>query len=164
MDMARLKAWVDAGQIWFDNADPFIMLNIQMLGQAEAPILDLEANLRKPLATQMEQNQSLALTQCSALSLCWFLGFYEVLRTLRAKVPIRFKPLAPIFHEVEVARMPLAKHEVKSAPGFRREFHYPTSIWEPTTGRVGWQVFDPSQAKMITVVRTDLADQFLEAR
>lgn len=164
MDFARLEAWVAASQNWFDNADPFVMLNIQMLGHAEAPILTLEASLKKPLTTAMDEHQALALTQCSALSACWFLAFYEVLRTLRAKAPTRFTALASIFHEVEVARMPLAKHEVKNAPGFRALFHYPTSLWDPTTGRVGWQVFDPSQDKMIVVVRTDLADQFLAAR
>jgi hypothetical protein len=160
--MARLKHWVDAGNRWFDNGDPFVMLNIQMLGHAEGPILELEANLKKPLVARMTDTHGLALMQCSALSLCWFLGFYEVLRTLRESAPVRFKPLASIFHEVEVARMPLAKHQVKSAPGYRGRFHYPTSVWEPTTGRLGWQVYDPSRGEMITVVRTELADRFLE--
>ena len=41
--------------------------------------------------------------------------------------------------------MPLAKHEVKSTPKFRNKQHYPTGLWFPESGSVGWAVFNPSR-------------------
>lgn len=158
----RAQLWVDCGQRWFDNADPFVLLNIEMLGHAEPPLLTLEAELAR-LARGRGPNlgHGMLLMQCSALSIYWMFGLYEVLRTLKACVPARFAPLDDLFHTVGVVRMPLAKHEVKGAAGRPRTTHYPTSVWDPDTGRVGWYAFDPKSEKMITVTRTDAADRFL---
>lgn len=161
-DQVRAQLWVDCGERWFDNSDPFILLNIQMLGHAESPLLTLEAELAR-LAKGQGPNlgHGMLLMQCSALSIYWMFGLYEVLRTLKECAPSRFAPLNELFHIVGVVRMPLAKHAVKSAPGFRRKAHYPTSVWNPDTGRVGWYVVDPQLGKMITVTRTNVADRFL---
>ena len=163
-DQERAEAWIACGQRWFDNADPQIVLNIQMLGYAEPPILALEAKLAKPLLEPATIDQGLRLMQCSALSIYWLFGLYEVLRTLKQRAPDRFPPLSQLFYEVEIARMPLAKHEVKGAPGYRKRDHYPTSVWQPETGRVGWHVFDPLAEQMVTVSRSDIADRFLAIR
>lgn len=160
-DENRAKLWVDCANRWFDNADPFVSLNIQMLGHAEPALLSLEARLARNIHQGPNIGQSLLLTQCGALSIYWTLGLYETLRLLRQIAPSRFGPLKNLFHEVEIARMPLAKHQVKSAPGFRNVSHYPTSTWDPMSGRVGWQVFDPRTSEMTSVVRTDIADRFL---
>lgn len=141
-----------------------MLLNIQMLGQAEPPLLALEADLAA-LAGQVGDDvallRSAMLTQCSAMSIYWLFGLYEVLRTLRKVAPKRFVALRGLFHEVSVARIPLAKHSVKGARGYMNRPHYPTSMWDPLKGRVGWRVFDPSAEKMIVVARTDVAARFL---
>jgi hypothetical protein len=161
-DPVRAQMWVDCGERWFDNADPFILLNIQMLGHAEPPLLTLEAELARLACGQGPSiRQGMLLMQCSALSIYWIFGLYEVLRTLKECAPTRFAPLDGLFHTVGVVRMPLAKHEVKSAPDYRRKAHYPTSVWDPATGRIGWYAFDPQRETMITVTRTDVADRFL---
>lgn len=100
--------------------------------------------------------------QCSALSVYWLFGLYETLRTLRRCASRRFRILEPLFHEVTIARMPLAKHQVKSTRGHPRTEHYPTSVWDIQTGQVGWRVFDPKVEHMITVSRTDIANRFLK--
>lgn len=157
----RLAAWVACADYWFDNDNPLLQLNLQMLGHAEQPILLFEAQLAARSSDPLDIPRSILLTQCSALSVYWLFGLYEALRTLRERCPGRFTSVAELFREIEVARMPLAKHEVKSAPGFRQTRHYPTSVWDPVTGRVGWHVFDPYSDAMTTVVRTDVADRFL---
>ena len=68
---------------------------------------------------------AMLLSDCSALSVFWICGLYEAIRNVReAKMP-QFIPLADLFKKLEIIRMPLAKHEVKGAPGYRDKFHYP---------------------------------------
>lgn len=162
-DANRAQLWVDCSQRWFDNSDSLVQLNVQMLGHAEPPILALEQRLAQSSPySRATIEQGALLMQCSALSVYWLFGLYETLRTLRQCAPRRFRVLEPLFHEVTVARMPLAKHQVKSARGYPRTEHYPTSVWDIQTGRVGWHVFDPNVEHMITVSRTDIADRFLK--
>jgi hypothetical protein len=157
----RAEAWVACASRWTENDHPLVHLNKQMLGHAERPILAMEATLAQRPQTMTDIQRSVLLTECSALSIYWLFGLYETLRTLRQRVPDKFEPLAEIFCQLEIARMPLAKHEVKSAPSFRNVEHYPTSLWDPTNGRVGWHVFDPLKGAMVTVARTNIADRFL---
>ena len=85
------------------------------------------------------------------------LALCEVLRTFREKVgkeAPEFAVLAGLFQEVEVARMPLAKHEPKG----RRGLHYPTTILHREFGWLGWLVFEPKTQTEIQVYRTDLAN------
>jgi hypothetical protein len=156
----RAEMWIACGARWGSNAHPLLLLNIQMLGHAERPILELEEALknRSPEATI---ETAMVLTECSALSVFWLFGLYEALRTLRQRDPLRFEPLTEIFKEVELARMPLAKHEVKGTKKYRGVDHYPTSVWDIESGWVGWQVFDPEIEQMVVIYRSSVADRFL---
>lgn len=157
----RDAAWAACAERWFDNDHPLIHLSLEMLGHAERPILRLEAALRASVDGPKPARDRLLL-ECSALSIYWLFGLYEALRTLRQRAPARFAPLADLFARLEVARMPLAKHETKSVKGNRSGAnHYPTSGWDVATGRVGWIHFDPRIGRMTTIARTDIADAFL---
>lgn len=157
----RFKLWIASAEHWTGNKHPFVALNLQMLGHAEQPIMALERQLAETAEMQMSIEKSLILTQCSALSIYWLFGLFEALRTLKQRDPGTFAPAERMFYDISIARMPLAKHEVKQAKGYRQTEHYPTSLWEPRSGRVGWHVFDPRQEKMVTISRTDIADRFL---
>ena len=133
-----------------------------MLGHAEAPLSAFEAVVAELVKSgDQSENHMLMTSQCFGLSNYWILGLYELLRKLKVTLGREFAPLATLFHDVEIIRMPLAKHEVKGAPGYRRVWHYPTLISEHQTGRVGWSVFDPTQGMMINLFRPELADRFL---
>ena len=75
----------------------------------------------------------------------------------------QFAPLAGLFRKLEIVRMPLAKHEVPSTPGYRNTSYYPTSVWHTDNGWVGWDVFNPDSKKNEVFMRTNLANEFLEA-
>ena len=164
-DSNRIQQWVDCGRVWAGNERPFLLLDIQMLGHAEAPLLGFEGVLAEMLCDEAEiENTSIFMTQCFALSTYWMFGLYEVIRKLKISRSVEdFYPLSYLFEDIEIIRMPLAKHEVKGAPRYRNKFHYPTPIRETGTGRVGWSVFDPRAEAMVTVFRPDLADRFLSA-
>jgi hypothetical protein len=163
-DQARAKQWVDCGNRWAGNDAPFLLLDIQLLGHAEAPLLGFEGVLAELIMSgENSENVALFTAQCSALSTYWIFGFYEVLRKLKRESKLKFPALESIFHEVSVIRMPLAKHEVKGAPGYRKTGHYPSSIYKPETGKIGWSVFDPKKEAMTEVIRRDVADRFLQA-
>jgi hypothetical protein len=58
--------------------------------------------------------------------------------------------------------MLLAKHEQKSLRrGDPVPSHYPTAVWEPERGRVGWSIVDPRTQTARAFTRTGLADEFL---
>jgi hypothetical protein len=158
-----MALWVASARKFGLPADAFIMLAIQNLGHAERPLLAMEANLAMPPTGSVgaKLEHSARLTECFALSSYWVFGLYEMMRTAKQTMPAAFEPLKLLFHKVEVARMPLAKHEVKSAPGYREVSHFPTSVWCPETGSVGWHAFDPVAKNMLVVTRTALADEFL---
>ena len=159
---SRQAAWVDSSQYWAIQSDQFIRLNIQMLGNAELPLIAMEAQIARLLVKgKNDLPTSLLLTQHGASAAYWMLGFYELLRLLRDKHSDKFHQLSNIFRRVSVIRMPLAKHEVIGAPGYRSIQHYPTSIWCPTTGKVGWSAFEPETNAMIEIYRAELADEFL---
>ena len=160
-DEERSALWTACAERWTDNAHPLVHLSLEMLGHAERPILRLEAALQASLGGSKPERDRLLL-ECSALSIYWLFGLYEALRTLRQRSPTRFAPLADLFALIEVARMPLAKQEIKSVPGDRSGGnHYPTSCWGIDTGRVGWTFFDPRAQQMTTIFRTNIADDFL---
>jgi hypothetical protein len=138
------------------------MLEVQMLGHAEAPLSAFEATTAELIKSQDQaEHGALLTTQCFALSNLWVIGFYELLRKLRDIRNSDFDAVAGLFDSVSILRMPLAKHQVLSAPNYRNKFHYPTSIFNPTTGRIGWRVFDPKLESYVELFRGDLADQFL---
>ena len=57
--------------------------------------------------------------------------------------------------------MPLAKHEVKSAPGYRNVPHYPIGFWFPDSGSIGWKVRNPHTGAFQRFTRTGIANEFL---
>jgi hypothetical protein len=74
------------------------------------------------------------LSDCSALSVFWICGLYEAIRNVReAKMP-QITPLADLFKKLGIIPTPLAKQEVKGAPGHRDKFHYPQALFFPSTG------------------------------
>lgn len=137
------------------------MVNIQMLGHAEPPLIALEQELIRAEIKKESVPHAMMLTQCLALSMYWVFGLYEVLRTLRERAPDNFGALASLFTTVEVLRMPLAKHQVKGAKGYRHTEHHPRGTWDPSSGRVGWLAFDPFKEELVPITRRHLADQFL---
>ena len=162
MAFDRKTTWIDASQYWSVQGDQFIRLNIQMLMNAEQPLIAMEDEISGLLlAGKNDLRTSFLITQHGACAAFWMLGLYEVLRLLRGIHGKRCEHFADVFRQASVMRMPLAKHEVISAPNFRNVQHYPTSIWCAETGKVGWRAFEPETGKMIEVYRIDLADQFL---
>ena len=146
------------------------MLSIQDLGRVDRWILEMESALRStfpPVHSETVDDaaklrHAMLLSDCSALSVFWACGLYEAIRNVRdAKMP-QFVPLIDLFRKLEIIRMPLAKHEMKGAPGYREKFHYPQTLFFPSTGWVGWKVFNPLTETEEHVARTDIANQFLQ--
>ncbi|KAF2988786.1 hypothetical protein MJC1_04138 [Methylocystis sp. MJC1] len=125
------------------------------LGYAERHLLDLEKRIAflAPNNSAKDERDFL-ICECSAHSKLWIFGLYEVLRTFKDQKSEKFDALKSLFRDLEIARMPLAKHMIKSAPGFRDNHHYPTGGWRPDTGMVGWSMFDPYEKKMRFFYRT----------
>jgi hypothetical protein len=102
------------------------------------------------------------LSECSAHSVLWIFGLYEVLRVVKEAKTSRFEGLRELFGKLENLRMPLAKHEVKRIKGKGvPSAHSPTGAWDPNNGRVGWIVIDPVSNASYALTRTDLANEFL---
>jgi hypothetical protein len=99
--------------------------------------------------------------ECAAHSILWVFGLYEIVRVVKDTNASRFEALAELFRELEVLRMPLAKHEVKRTAKHKRTRHYPTGIWFPETGSVGWRVFNPDAEAAHQFTRTGIANKFL---
>jgi len=134
-----------------------------MLGHAEAPILAFEGTTEALIkGNDKSENGIILTTQCVAISTLWIFGFYELLRKMRANKSVGFELIENIYRDVATIRMPLAKHEVLSAPGYRNRSHYPTGIYNSDSGSVGWRVFDPKENCFIDVFRKELADAFLD--
>lgn len=162
--LTRKDSWIAASVRWSNRDDHFIMLNIQMLGNAEEPLIDMEDELSRRLkANNNDLATSMILARYVACAAYWTLGLYELIRLLKDQYRDNFDPLADIFRKVSVLRMPLAKHEVIGAPKYRKVQHYPQPIWCSETGKVGWKAFEPLAEEMLEIFRIDLADQFLTA-
>ena len=89
------------------------------------------------------------------------LGLYEVVRIVKDTSASKFSFVKDLFHELEVLRMPLAKHQIKDAPKYRGVGFFPTGGWIPDSGRVGWHVYDPITEESKFITRTGLANEFL---
>ena len=158
----RRKLWVYAS-LWLGTQEaPYAPLSIQSLGYAEKMLLEME----KRLAEMVEKNASRKdrewmLMECSAHSVLWIFGLYEVLRVLKESGNSKFAALEGLFRRLAMLRMPLAKHEVQRIPRNAEAVpHYPTSVWEPETGRVGWSTFGPSKETPTILTRTALPNEF----
>jgi hypothetical protein len=106
----RKRLWINSS-LWFIEC-PYASLSVQTLGYAERLLLDMEARLAVMVGDgSPKSDRDRLLSECSAHSVLWVFGLYEVLRTIReAEVP-QFRSLAPLFRKLEILRMPLAKHE-----------------------------------------------------
>lgn len=157
----RKRLWIYSS-LWLNHADcPFAGLSVQTLGYAERILLDMEAELANLAEdASAKRRRDLLLSECSAHSVLWVFGLYEVLRTVReAKAP-QFSALAALFERLEALRMPLAKHEAKKINGTAPS-HYPTTVWVPEHGYVGWHFYNPRSGAMDIMCRTPLANEFL---
>jgi hypothetical protein len=141
----RKRLWINASLWLASNERPTIASSIQNLGYAERILLGLEAEIANLASDQsIKRRRDRGLMECSAHSELWILGLYEVLRTLKETETPRFDPLRPLFHKLELLRMPIAKHEAKRVKGQGTVVHYPTHFWNSETGHSGWNVFDPA--------------------
>jgi len=160
---ARKRLWINSS-LWLSiNERPYCALAIQNLGYAERLLLEMELRLAAiAMNPDAQKERNRLLPECSAHSALWILGLYEVLRVLRAAEGPRFDVLDDLFWKLEILRMPLAKHEQKSLRyGAPVPLHYPTGVWEPERGRVGWSIVDPRTQTVRAFTRTELADEFL---
>jgi hypothetical protein len=157
----RKRLWINSS-LWLNHIEcPYASLSVQTLGYAERLLLDMEARLAVMVGDgSPKPDRDCLLSECSAHSVLWVFGLYEVLRTVReAEVP-QFTCLAPLFRKLEILRMPLAKHEAKKLKG-QSPAHYPTGCWDVETGQVGWDVYDPDAGTNRVLSRTPLANEFL---
>lgn len=150
--------WYRAEERFFRNDLPLINLSIRKLMYAEPALLSME----RELSGTTPQDRFL-LEQCSALSMYWAFGLFEVTRQLSNAMPkakashSHLETAVADFHtKLSALRMPLAKHKVMG----QVLGHYPTSVQD--SGRVGWSTFNPKSGKMESLFRTELADEFLK--
>jgi hypothetical protein len=157
----RKRLWIYSS-LWLNHVDcPYASLSVQTLGYAERMLLEMEARLALLARdAHAKKERDLLLSECSAHSVLWVFGLYEVLRTIRAACAPQLAPLTELFQKLEALRMPLAKHEAKNVKGSAPS-HYPTSCWDIENGHVGWSFYDPRLGEMRIVCRTPLANEFL---
>ena len=159
---SRKELWVRSG-LWLSFREgPFVTLGVQGLGYAERQLLEWEERIAaiakdRPYPAELES----LIMECAAHSILWVFGLYEIVRVVKDTNPSRFEALAELFRKLEILRMPLAKHEVKSTPGYRNVPHYPTGFWFPDLGSIGWQVFNPHIEAYQRFTRTGIANEFL---
>jgi hypothetical protein len=158
----RKRLWVYSS-LWLTHVDcPYASLSVQTLGYAERLLLDMEIKLAALASdTTGKKERDLLLCECSAHSVLWVFGLYEILRTVRESGGSQFAGLEPLFQKLEILRMPLAKHEAKNVKGSTPPSHYPTACWDVETGQVGWHVFNPRLGTKQVLSRTPLANEFL---
>jgi len=184
----RRGKWVDASFcICASNA--FDMVDIQALGNADQRLRVLEAahkvRLEKidPLIIPDGNDltfiyESMMLSELQAFSQLWIMGLYETLRRLSKTIgakydkssgmtcfPKPFDHLNQMFWDLEVLRVPLAKHEVKDPKGpnsKQKQPHNAQLMFNPATGSMAWAVYCPRRQDFIELVRQEIADEFLK--
>ena len=155
---SRMQLWIRSG-LWLSLKEgPLVTLSVESLGYAERQLLEWEDRIAAmakdhPYPAELES----LIMECAAHSILWVFGLYEIVRVVKDTNPSRFEVLAELFRKLEILRMPLAKHEVKSAPGYRKVPHYPTGFWFP----IGWKVRNPHTRAYQRFTRTGIANEFL---
>jgi len=166
---SRRELWIRSG-LWLSfNKGPFVTLGVESLGYAERQLLEWEkriaaiANVRAYRRAELESLELESLImQCAAHSILWVFGLYEIVRVVKDTNPSKFEALKELFSDVEILRMPLAKHEVKRTAKHRKvQQHYPTGLWFRESGSIGWKVFNPHTEAFQRFTRTGIANEFL---
>jgi hypothetical protein len=159
--LERSRRWTACAESLASAETPFAFMAVENLMFAERHILEMERVLARRADESPNPAEPLVLKECSAHSILWLFGLYELTRDLRQAGSAKFPKLETLHRKLEIIRMPLAKHEV--AGGKRNPIsHFPTSTWQPETGRVGWHVFNPDTTSLELLMRTELADEFLD--
>lgn len=159
---SRKELWIRSG-LWLSfNEGPFVTLGVKSLGYAERQLLEWEKRIAA-IANDRAYRAELEslIMECAAHSILWVFGLYEIVRVVKDTNPSKFEALKELFRKLEILRMPLAKHEVKSTPKYRNVRHYPTSFWFAESGSVGWRVCNPHAEAAQRFTRTGIADEFL---
>lgn len=167
---ARAPLWVNASyKLGRGTGGLATTLAIQDLGRVEVRLLEIEEQLPAIIVRQQQRPsgsplvpEDLLLSEAQALSRLWLFGLYESVRIYKKTVngqETAWRPFKALWHTLNVVRAPLAKQQVTG----QTTSHVPATIVQPTTGRVGWRVFDPKAKAFQDVLRIDLADQFLLA-
>ena len=132
--LPKAKATLDKRQpLACQQRAPDDRVQIWNLGYAERILLELGAEITNLASDHsMKRRRDWGLAECSAHSELWILGLYDVLRTLKETKTPRFSPLGPLFHKLELLRMPIAKHEMPDArhegKRVRAKKRFPSSI------------------------------------
>jgi hypothetical protein len=157
---SRKRLWIQSG-LWLSYKEgPFVTRGVEILGYAERQLLEWEERIAANDRAYRAEREGLIM-ECAAHSVLWVFGLYEIVRVVKDTSPSRYEALEKLFEKLEVLRMPLAKHEVKSAPKYRNTPHYPTGFWCPDSGSVGWKVRDPRADDDQRFTRSGIADEFL---
>ena len=158
---SRKQLWIRSG-LWLSFKEgPFVTLSVKSLGYAERQLLEWEERIAaiakdRPNPAELES----LIMECAAHSILWVFGLYEIVRVVKDTNPSKFEALEELFRKLEVLRMPLAKHEVKSTAKYRNKRHYPTRF-RLKSGSAGWQVFNPHMEAAQRFTRTGIANEFL---
>ncbi len=90
----RKRLWVYSS-LWLNHVDcPYASLSVQTLGYAERLLLEMEAKLAALVSdTKAKKQRDLLLSECSAHSVLWVFGLYEILRTVRESSAAQFAGL-----------------------------------------------------------------------
>jgi hypothetical protein len=159
---SRKELWIRSG-LWLSfNKGPFVTLGVGNLGYAERQLLEWEKRIAA-IANDRAYRAELErlIMECAAHSILWVFGLYEIVRVVRDTNPSKFEALKELFRKLEILRMPLAKHEVKSTPKYRNIRRYATGVWFAESGSVGWRVFNPDVEDDQQFTRTGVANEFL---
>jgi hypothetical protein len=164
-----LGRWVEVSKAWFIDADPYIGLNIQQLGNVELVILDLEQQSPSPIFGEPESiAEAFHRTKITAISNLWVLGLYEVMRLMSKRNPSPSIQFQALFEDVTILRIPLAKHEPRRpADKAKREalkdkLHYPGPLGREGTFDSAWFPYDPSKEQHVVLSRSELSRRFLD--
>jgi hypothetical protein len=158
----RKELWARSGLWLSSKKGPSVTLSVENLSYAERLLLEWEkciAAIADDPARRTERES--LLMECAAHSILWIFGLYEIVRVVKDTNPAKFDKLKVLFKKLEILRIPLAKHEVKSAPKYRNIPHYPSGFWLPGNGWVGWYVFNPHVNAVRPLTRTGIANEFL---
>ncbi|PIR39798.1 MAG: hypothetical protein COV35_00670 [Alphaproteobacteria bacterium CG11_big_fil_rev_8_21_14_0_20_39_49] len=195
----RHKDWVDISSIFDVEENYLLTLDIQMLGKSDLLLLDmdyqaLQNHLKLKNATILQQRthifQNLFFDeQHMAFSKYWIFGLYEALRTFKQTLirqakdnkmhnaqnkgfpKGKFECLNDLFDQIEVLRMPLAKHEPAKSGEYHKvksissDIHlkdYGQMVSHKQTREIGWQIFNTKQDSFNVLTRRQIADRFLE--